>query len=184
LRTGIRRGHHRHSTRTRSSSEPTARENRPRPSGRFRPFSYLPTMPGRRQHHGAAWSETSPPAFDAARRLLPILHAVQGALGYVSRRPSLCWRMNQPFGRTCTESPFYHDFRSEPAGRATAASAGGGVSGRRSGRLVATCGTHGGRSGRPADGSLTAEQVFCLGNCAGPQRGEWPLTAGWRFACR
>jgi formate dehydrogenase subunit gamma len=103
--------------------------------------------------------------------LLPILHAIQGALGYVPAEaiPVLADELNLSRADVHGVVTFYHDFRSEPAGRTTvricraeACQALG------AGRLVAHLrdryGVSLGETSR--DGSLTAEQVFCLGNCA------------------
>jgi formate dehydrogenase subunit gamma len=103
--------------------------------------------------------------------LLPILHAVQGALGYVPAEaiPVLADELNLSRADVHGVVSFYHDFRSEPAGRTTVrvcrAEACQAVG---AGRLVAHLkeryGVSPGETSR--DGSLTAEQVFCLGNCA------------------
>jgi len=103
--------------------------------------------------------------------LLPILHAVQEALGCVPQEtiPVLADELNLSRADVHGVVSFYHDFRSEPAGRTTVrvcraeACAALGAE-----RLVAHLQA---RYGVPLgetswDGSLTAEQVFCLGNCA------------------
>jgi formate dehydrogenase subunit gamma len=103
--------------------------------------------------------------------LLPILHAVQEALGCVPAEaiPVLAEELNLSRADVHGVVTFYHDFRAEPAGRSTVrvcrAEACQSVG---AGRLV----THlqeryGVALGETTpDGSLTAEQVFCLGNCA------------------
>ena len=103
--------------------------------------------------------------------LLPILHAVQEALGCVPPEaiPVLADELNLSRADVHGVVSFYHDFRSEPAGRTTVrvcrAEACQAVG---AGRLVAHLkeryGVSLGETSR--DGSLTAEQVFCLGNCA------------------
>jgi formate dehydrogenase subunit gamma len=103
--------------------------------------------------------------------LLPILHAVQEALGCVPAEaiPVLADELNLSRADVHGVVSFYHDFRSEPAGRTTVrvcrAEACQAVG---AGRLVAHLkeryGVSLGETSR--DGSLTAEQVFCLGNCA------------------
>ena len=103
--------------------------------------------------------------------LLPILHAVQEALGCVPAEaiPVLANELNLSRADVHGVVSFYHDFRSEPAGRATVrvcrAEACQAVG---AGRLVAYLrdryGISLGETSR--DGSVTAEQVFCLGNCA------------------
>ena len=103
--------------------------------------------------------------------LLPILHAIQGALGYVPAEaiPVLADELNLSRADVHGVVSFYHDFRSEPAGRATVrvcrAEACQAVG---ADRLVAHLrdryGVSLGETSR--EGSVTAEQVFCLGNCA------------------
>lgn len=103
--------------------------------------------------------------------LLPILHAVQEALGCVPSEaiPVLADELNLSRADVHGVVTFYHDFRSEPAGRTTvricraeACQALG------AGRLVHLLRDGYGMSlGETSpDGSLTVEQVFCLGNCA------------------
>jgi formate dehydrogenase subunit gamma len=103
--------------------------------------------------------------------LLPILHAIQAELGHVPREavPLLARELNLSRADVYGVVSFYHDFRREPAGRtmvricrAEACQALG------AGALV-TCARD--RAGvslgeTRADGSVTVEQVFCLGNCA------------------
>ncbi|MDT5101373.1 MAG: formate dehydrogenase subunit gamma [Mycobacterium sp.] len=103
--------------------------------------------------------------------LLPILHAVQGALGHVPPEAIavLADELNLSRADVHGVVSFYHDFRTEPAGRATVrvcrAEACQAVG---AGLLVTHLrdryGVSLGETSR--DGSLTAEQVFCLGNCA------------------
>lgn len=103
--------------------------------------------------------------------LLPILHAVQGVLGYVPAEaiPVLADELNLSRADVHGVVSFYHDFRSEPAGRATVrvcrAEACQSVG---ADRLVAHLrdryGVSLGETSR--ERSVTAEQVFCLGNCA------------------
>lgn len=108
--------------------------------------------------------------------LIPILHAVQKALGCVPAEaiPVLAAELNLSRADVHGVVSFYHDFRSAPAGRCTVrvcrAEACQAVGAR---RLVAHLrDRYGVALGETSwDGSLTAEQVFCLGNCAlGPRR--------------
>ncbi|MCW2731138.1 MAG: dehydrogenase [Mycobacterium sp.] len=103
--------------------------------------------------------------------LLPILHAIQDALGCVPAEaiPVLANELNLSRADVHGVVSFYHDFRSEPPGRnmvrvcrAEACQSVG------AGRLVAHLrDRHGVSLGETSrDGSLTVEQVFCLGNCA------------------
>jgi formate dehydrogenase subunit gamma len=87
--------------------------------------------------------------------LLPVLHAVQAELGHVPQEavPVLAEEFNLSRADVHGVVTFYHDFRREPAGRTD--------------QLV----SYARESGLPlgettADGSVTVEQVFCLGNCA------------------
>jgi formate dehydrogenase subunit gamma len=103
--------------------------------------------------------------------LLPILHAVQEALGCVPPEaiPVLADELNISRADVHGVITFYHDFRSEPAGRTMVricrAEACQALGAR---RLVAHVQDRYGMSlGETSrDGSLTVEQVFCLGNCA------------------
>ncbi|MCX4641707.1 MULTISPECIES: formate dehydrogenase subunit gamma [unclassified Streptomyces] len=102
--------------------------------------------------------------------LLPILHAVQAELGHVPKEavPVLADELNLSRADVHGVVSFYHDFRAEPAGRRTvrvcraeACQAQG------AGRLVEYVEQSGLALGQTAqDGSVTVEQVFCLGNCA------------------
>lgn len=103
--------------------------------------------------------------------LLPILHAVQGELGCIPAEavPVLADELNLSRADVHGVVTFYRDFRDRPAGRTTirvcraeACQALG------ADRLLSLLRTHAGlEPGQTAaDGSLTVEQVFCLGNCA------------------
>src|SRR3954465_2860068 len=103
--------------------------------------------------------------------LLPILHAVQEALGCVPAEaiPVLADELNLSRADVHGVVSFYHDFRSEPAGRTTVRICRGEAcqavgAERLVSHLRDTCGMSLGETS-PA-GSVTAEQVFCLGNCA------------------
>lgn len=102
--------------------------------------------------------------------LLPVLHAVQAELGCVPQEAVavLADELNLSRADVHGVVTFYHDFRREPAGRTTvricraeACQAVGADSlmdwARESGLEP---------GGTTADGSVTVEQVFCLGNCA------------------
>jgi len=103
--------------------------------------------------------------------LLPILHAIQETLGCVPREavPVLAERLNLSRADVHGVVSFYHDFRSEPAGRTTVkicrAEACQAVG---SGQLVDHVrDRYGMELGETrSDGALTVDQVFCLGNCA------------------
>ena len=103
--------------------------------------------------------------------LLPILHAVQEALGHVPRDavPLIANALNLSRADVHGVVSFYHYFRSEPAGRhvlqvcrAESCQAMGGAA------LEAhACKTLGvDWHGTTGDGAMTLEPVYCLGNCA------------------
>ncbi|WP_405905694.1 NAD(P)H-dependent oxidoreductase subunit E [Streptomyces sp. NBC_00828] len=102
--------------------------------------------------------------------LLPVLHAVQAELGHVPQEaiPVLADEFNLSRADVHGVVTFYHDFRREPAGRTTvricraeACQALGANS------LVGYAREAGLTLGETtADGAVTVEQVFCLGNCA------------------
>jgi formate dehydrogenase subunit gamma len=103
--------------------------------------------------------------------LLPILHAVQEALGYVPPEaiPVLADELNLSRADVHGVVSFYHDFRSTPAGRTTVRICRGeACQAVGAERLVShvrdACGMSLGETS--GDGALTVEQVFCLGNCA------------------
>jgi formate dehydrogenase subunit gamma len=103
--------------------------------------------------------------------LLPILHAVQETLGYVPKDavPLIAGDLNLSLAEVHGVVSFYHYFRTAPAGRhvvhlcrAEACQAVGAVE----------LATHAKRTlgiefhGTTADGAITLEPVYCLGNCA------------------
>ena len=103
--------------------------------------------------------------------LLPILHAVLETLGYVPPEaiPVLAEELNLSRADVHGVVSFYHDFRSAPAGRTTVRICRGEAcqavgAERLVGHVQETCGMSLGETS--PDGSLTVEQVFCLGNCA------------------
>ncbi|MBS1695971.1 MAG: formate dehydrogenase subunit gamma [Actinobacteria bacterium] len=103
--------------------------------------------------------------------LIPILHSIQEDLGYVPAEAIavLADELNLSRADVHGVVTFYHDFRSEPAGRTTVrvcrAEA---CQSLGAGRLVDHLRErHGMALGETsADGAVTVEQVFCLGNCA------------------
>lgn len=103
--------------------------------------------------------------------LLPLLHAVQEELGFVP--PDTVPQIAQAFNLSRAEVhgviSFYHDFRTEPAGRhvvqicrAEACQAMG--SRELENHARTSLGIEFGET--TADGALTLETVYCLGNCA------------------
>jgi formate dehydrogenase subunit gamma len=107
---------------------------------------------------------------DQRGALLPVLHAVQAELGCVPKEaiPVLADEFNLSRADVHGVVTFYHDFRAEPAGRTAvricraeacqALGADGLVT------YVREAGLALGETS--ADGAVTVEEVFCLGNCA------------------
>jgi formate dehydrogenase subunit gamma len=103
--------------------------------------------------------------------LLPILHAIQKELGHIPDEavPAIADGLNLSRAEVHGVITFYHDFRSEPPGR----------------HVVHVCRAESCQSlgaeallahacerlgvevhGTSADGAVTLEPVYCLGNCA------------------
>ncbi len=106
---------------------------------------------------------------DGATAMLPILHALQEAFGYVppDAVPLIAHRLNVSKAEVRGVISFYHDFREAPPGRhviklcrAEACQAMG--SERTAAHLAHA---HGLRPGTTAQ-SATLQDVYCLGNCA------------------
>ena len=103
--------------------------------------------------------------------LLPILHGVQAEFGYISPEmvPVIAAELNLSKAEVHGVISFYSDFRSEPAGRTVVklcrAEACQSVGAE---RLVAHAQqVFGVKLGQTTpDGTVTLDQVFCLGNCA------------------
>ncbi|TCO65915.1 formate dehydrogenase subunit gamma [Actinocrispum wychmicini] len=103
--------------------------------------------------------------------LLPILHGLQEEFGHVSQEmvPIIAHELNISRADVHGVITFYHDFRPEPAGRtvvklcrAEACQSVGAEKLVRHAQQV-----YGIKLGQTTpDGSITLEQVFCLGNCA------------------
>ena len=121
---------------------------------------------------------------DGATAMLPILHALQGAFGYVppDAIPLIADRLNVSKAEVRGVISFYHDFHDTPPGRhvikicrAEACQAGGCE--RTAAHLAEK---HGLRPGTTVN-SVTLHNVYCLGNCAlGPSAlVDNELTAGF-----
>ena len=102
---------------------------------------------------------------------LPILHALQGAFGYVpaASEPLIADALNLSRAEVHGIISFYHDFRRPPPGqrvlkicRAEACQSVGGAD--LAERLLARLGI--GWGATSPDGRLTVEPVYCLGLCA------------------
>lgn len=113
-------------------------------------------------------------AIDANRNrpgaLLPLLHAVQEALGYVpgAAVPLIAHALNLTRAEVHGVISFYHYFRSTPAGRhlvqicrAEACQALGARALQAHAKQALGIGFH----ETTADGAITLEPVYCLGNC-------------------
>jgi formate dehydrogenase subunit gamma len=122
------------------------------------------------------WNEATAKEIIEARRteagsLLPILHDLQHAFGYVddSAIPVIATTLNISRAEVHGVITYYHDFRHAPAGRTVLKVC------RAESCQSMGCGelvdhlerAHGLELGQTsADGSITVEEVFCLGNCA------------------
>jgi formate dehydrogenase subunit gamma len=103
--------------------------------------------------------------------LMPILHAVQEAVGYVPKDsvPIIAQELNLSRAEVHGVLTFYHYFRKEPGGRhivhlcrAEACQAVGAVELESHAKLTLGIDFH----GTTSDGAITLEPVYCLGNCA------------------
>jgi formate dehydrogenase subunit gamma len=103
--------------------------------------------------------------------LLPVLHAVQGALGYVPKEavPLIARQLNLSVAEVHGVVTFYHYFRTTPGGRhvvhvcrAEACQALGAQALERHAQAALGVDFH----GTTADGAIRLEPVYCLGNCA------------------
>lgn len=103
--------------------------------------------------------------------LLPILHALQDAFGYVPTQAHgpICDALTISRAELHGVLTFYHDFRAAPAGkhvlkicRAEACQSVGGAA--LAERLLAKLGLD--WHGTTANGAVTVEPVYCLGLCA------------------
>jgi formate dehydrogenase subunit gamma len=108
---------------------------------------------------------------DVPGGLLPLLHTLQDTLGYIPSDavPAIARGLHLSRAEVHGVTSFYHDFRSEPTGRhvlqicrAEACQAMGSraLEAHAKDRLGIDYG------GTTADGSLSLEPVYCLGNCA------------------
>jgi formate dehydrogenase subunit gamma len=108
---------------------------------------------------------------DVPGGLLPLLHDLQHALGYIPPEavPAIARALHLSRAEVHGVISFYHDFRNEPAGshtlqicRAEACQAMGSraLEAHAKQRLGIDYG------GTSADGAITLQAVYCLGNCA------------------
>ncbi|WP_062120360.1 formate dehydrogenase subunit gamma [Collimonas pratensis] len=103
--------------------------------------------------------------------MLPVLHAIQDALGYVppSVVPLIADELNLSRAEVHGVISFYHHFRQQPAGRhivqicrAEACQAVGADALVAHAKAALGCDFH----GTSSDGQFTLEPVYCLGQCA------------------
>jgi formate dehydrogenase subunit gamma len=108
---------------------------------------------------------------DTPGALLPILHAVQKELGYVppASVPIIAEALNLSRAEVHGVVTFYHFYRTTPPGertlyicRAEACQSMGSAELEKHAKKKLGVDYH----GTTADGSLTLEPVYCLGNCA------------------
>ena len=142
----------------------------------------LPLNPPQRRGRAALEAALSAPVATAVKAalashrdqpgaLLPLLHAVQDALGYVPSEavPMIARALDLSRAEVHGVISYYHFFRSEPPGRqvvqvcrAEACQACGAEELLAHAERVLGCARHGTR----ADGAVTLEPVYCLGLCA------------------
>jgi formate dehydrogenase subunit gamma len=123
------------------------------------------------EHRAAAIAECIGQHREVPGGLLPLLHAIQARLGFVPADsvPSIAKALHLSRAEVHGVISFYHDFRSEPAGnhilqicRAEACQA----VGARALEAHAKSSLGVDFGGTTADGAVTLEAVYCLGNCA------------------
>jgi formate dehydrogenase subunit gamma len=108
---------------------------------------------------------------DVPGNLMPILHEIQKALGYIPREsvPQIARALNQSRAEVHGVISFYHDFRTAPGGRRTLKVCQA-ESCQAMGSRALTMALEdrlGCRLGETtADGEVTLEAVYCLGLCA------------------
>lgn len=109
-----------------------------------------------------------PPRQDS---LLPVLHAIQTELGWVppDATPAIARALNLSRAEVHGVISFYHHFRTSPPGRhvvqlcrAEACQARGAATLETQALALLGVDFH----GTTADGAITLEPVYCLGNCA------------------
>lgn len=137
------------------------------------------TTPGQSHTSASAteseWHSAVHSALDKHRStpgaLIPVLHDIQNSLGYIPQDavPEIASALNLSRAEVHGVFTFYHDFRSEPAGRHTVrvcraesckAVGADALIAHLKGRLGADL------HSTTADGNFTVEPVYCLGNCA------------------
>ena len=113
--------------------------------------------------------------------LLPILHDLQAAFGFISDQDvaSVAAALNLSRAEVHGVVTFYHDFRREPAGRRVVKLCQAEACQARGARAVTAAAEalfHTPLGATSPDGQLTLEPVYCLGLCAS---GPAALVDGW-----
>jgi formate dehydrogenase subunit gamma len=135
------------------------------------PLRPMPVMPALPPAERAAVDAALAAHGELPGALLPVLHAVQDALGYVppDAVPLIASGLNQSRAEVHGVVSFYHWFRSAPPGRqllhlcrAEACQAQGGRALEQHVKRRLGVDFH----QTTADGRYTLEPVYCLGNCA------------------
>lgn len=141
----------------------------------------LPLSHGAYRHQGqspvaqASWSETVATVLEQHRdrpgALLPILHAIQAAVGYVppDSVEAIAKSLNLSRAEVHGVVTFYHEFRSTPPGRhvvklcraESCQSVGADALVAHAEKRLGVELHH-----TSADGTYTLEPIYCLGNCA------------------
>jgi formate dehydrogenase subunit gamma len=108
---------------------------------------------------------------DLPGALLPLLHAIQGKVGYVpdSAVATIAGGLNLSRAEVHGVISFYHDFKTQPVGRNTVQICRAEACQSMGSRLLEahakeTLGID--YHETTADGNITLEPVYCLGNCA------------------
>lgn len=143
----------------------TSARKEPRPNPASRPVSRLPAAQLEAVQRAIEDNKTRPGA------LLPILHAVQDALGYIppDALPTIAWELNLTRADVHGVVSFYHYFRSAPPGRHVVQLCRAEACQARGARALEAhakqaLGVDFGET--TADGAVTLTAVYCLGNCA------------------
>lgn len=123
------------------------------------------------QHEQQSISELVDQHKDLPGALLPLLHAIQSEVGYVpdSAVATIAGGLNLSRAEVHGVISFYHDFKTQPVGRNTVQICRAEACQSMGSRLLEahakeTLGID--YHETTADGNITLEPVYCLGNCA------------------
>ena len=136
----------------------------PRPNPASRPVSRLPAQQLAAVQRAIEDNKTRPGP------LLPILHAIQDALGFIppDAVPTIAYELNRTRAEVHGVISFYHDFRDAPPGRHVVRICRAEACQARGARVLEAhakkvLGIDFGET--TADGAVTLAAVYCLGNC-------------------